>query len=94
MRRNTPQGFDDALSFSFNENLGPVGAKPGTYLARKQIIAIYKIADRIPGTIPAIKSLPTDCSAIIPYITIGMLGGIRIPKVPAAAIHPADNLML
>src|SRR4030042_2780527 len=57
-------------------------------------MAIKMAAVIIPGKIPAIKSFPIDCSVIIPYIIIGILGGINIPKVPEAAIHPVANLGL
>ena len=45
-----------------------------------------------PGNMPAIKSRPTDLSVSIAYIINPRLGGIKIPKVPPAAMQPRANL--
>lgn len=47
----------------------------------------------IPGKIPAAKSLPMDCSVSIPYTIKITLGGIRIPRLPAAATVPVARLI-
>jgi hypothetical protein len=44
---------------------------------------------RMPGTTPAMNSLPTEVSVAAPYTTITMDGGIRMPSVPALQITPA-----
>ena len=41
-----------------------------------------------PGMIPAMKSRPIDVSDAMPYRIIVMLGGMRMPSVPPAAIAP------
>ena len=41
--------------------------------------------NNIPGMIPAIKSLPIETPAILPYSTKAMLGGIIGPIVEATA---------
>ena len=42
----------------------------------------------MPGSIPAMNSLPMDCSVSIPYTINTVLGGIRIPRLPPAATVP------
>ena len=37
---------------------------------------------------PAMSSLPIDCSVITAYTTIRMLGGMSAASVPAAAMQP------
>ena len=41
-----------------------------------------------PATNPPAKSLPMDCPVIIPMTISVMLGGIRIPSVPADPMDP------
>ena len=47
-----------------------------------------KVTKTRPGIIPEIKSFPIDTSVIEAYNNIGIEGGIKIPKVPDAAIRP------
>ena len=42
---------------------------------------------RMPGTIPAINSVPTEQPASVAYMTSGMLGGMMIPSPPEFAIR-------
>jgi hypothetical protein len=49
---------------------------------------------RRPGTIPARKSSPIDCSAIIPKIIRVMLGGKITPRVPTEATIPVESCLL
>ena len=44
---------------------------------------------RIPGIIPAINRLPIEAFAVTPYTTIGIDGGISIPRYPAAEDNAA-----
>jgi hypothetical protein len=47
----------------------------------------------VAGRRPAIKIFPTDSSTRNPYKIIGILGGIRIPKVPPAAKRAVTNFL-
>ena len=46
---------------------------------------------RRPGTSPAINRSPMDVSAMEPYTTKVMEGGMMTPMAPAAAINAAEN---
>ncbi len=46
-----------------------------------------------PGMIPARKSLPMDCSVMIPKTISVTLGGIRIPSVPTEATIPVESFL-
>ena len=48
---------------------------------------------KIPGPKPAMNSAEIEVLVEIPYTTIGMLGGIIMPKVPAAQINPIENFL-
>jgi len=48
---------------------------------------MYPKANNIPGMTPAINNFPTDCSADIPYMIKGILGGIITPIIPDAAVN-------
>ena len=51
-----------------------------------------KATDRIrPGTIAAINSTPTDCSARNPYTISNRLGGISMPSTDEPATTPTEN---
>jgi hypothetical protein len=52
-----------------------------------------KAVSMIPGTMPEMRSFPTDCDVSMPKITRAMLGGISIPKVPPAAIQPVARAL-
>jgi hypothetical protein len=41
-----------------------------------------------PGLMPAMNKRPIEVSDAMPYRIIVMLGGIRMPSVPPAAIAP------
>ena len=47
-----------------------------------------------PGPYPPKNNVPTELSVVAAYITIGMLGGIIIPRQPAAHIKPYVKLLL
>src|SRR4029079_2826927 len=49
------------------------------------------VASTMPGTIPAMNSLPTDELVATAYSTIGIDGGIRMPSEPEVVITPAPN---
>src|SRR4029079_17147842 len=49
------------------------------------------VASTMPGTIPAMNSLPTDELVATAYSTIGIDGGIRMPSEPDVVITPAPN---
>src|SRR6266540_5909363 len=49
------------------------------------------LASTMPGTMPAMNSLPTDALVDTAYSTIGMDGGIRIPSEPDVVITPAPK---
>jgi hypothetical protein len=44
-----------------------------------------------PGTNPAMKSPEIDVLATTPKIINGLLGGIRIPRVPPVAATPEEK---
>ena len=46
-----------------------------------------------PGSTPAANSFPIDCSVSIPYTIKMTLGGIRMPRLPAAATVPVARPM-
>ena len=65
------------------------GATEGSIFTQAIMIPINNAARRSPGSIPAIRSFPIDCSVSIPYTTKPILGGIRKSIVaPAATIPP------
>jgi len=70
----------------------PGGARFGLRMHKRRTVATKKMLKIIPGTIPAIKSSPMDCSVRIPYTIRTVLGGIRIPSVPAAATVPVARI--
>jgi hypothetical protein len=41
-----------------------------------------------PGMMPAMNSRPIEVSLAMPYRIMVMLGGIRMPRVPPAAMAP------
>ncbi len=43
---------------------------------------------------PARKSLPMDCSVMIPKTMRVTLGGMRIPRVPTVATIPVESFLL
>jgi hypothetical protein len=45
----------------------------------------------MPGRNPAKKIRGIDCSVIEAYIIMGMLGGMRMPRVPEAQARPIEN---
>ena len=49
---------------------------------------MYITAWITPGRKPAMNSSPMDCSAMIPYRIMMVLGGMRMPSVPPAASTP------
>src|SRR4029079_7833460 len=49
------------------------------------------VASTMPGTIPAMNSLPTDELVATAYSTIGIDGGIRMPSEPEVVMTPAPN---
>ena len=61
------------------------------FLAWYAIVTIRKRASTIPGTIPAINSLPMDVDEQTPYIIMVMLGGMMTPRAPATAWMPATK---
>ena len=81
-----------AKIFSFHVALpGGTGATEGSIFTQPIMIPINNAARRRPGSIPAIRSFPIDCSVSIPYTTKPILGGIRKSIVaPAATIPPAN----
>lgn len=50
------------------------------------------IAMIMPGTTPPANILPIERLAEDPIMTIGKLGGMRIPSGPLASKHPAASL--
>ena len=48
----------------------------------------------MPGKIAAAKRSVTGTPTTGPMTTSMMLGGIRMPRVPPAAMHPADSRTL
>ena len=52
---------------------------------------MYIIAKIRPGPNAAMKSVPTGTCRRSPMMISMMLGGIRIPKVPAAQITPVAS---
>ena len=62
-------------------------------MQRIVLVITKTTARRIPGKMPAKNMVPTDTEAVTAYVTIGILGGITTPKVPAeAATAPAASL--
>src|SRR5439155_13043053 len=45
----------------------------------------------MPGTMPAMKSWPTDALVATAYITMTIDGGIRMPSAPDVVITPAPK---
>ena len=45
-----------------------------------------------PGTMPAMNSFAMDSSVMPEKMMKGILGGMRIPMLPPAAIHPVARL--
>ena len=52
---------------------------------------IRQMAKIMPGIKPPAKISPTDTPALMAYTTMGMLGGIIGPIVPATHCTPAEN---
>ena len=50
-----------------------------------------KKASMMPGTTPAMNSLPTEVLVVTEYITITIDGGIRMPSAPEVVITPAPK---
>ncbi len=46
----------------------------------------------IPGTMPAMNRSPMGCWVMNPKTTNAALGGIRIPRLPPAAMEPKDSV--
>ena len=73
---------------------GSGGASEGFKVAATKMNSRYMAASKRPGTIAAENRLPTDTESRS-AITISMIeGGIRIPKVPAAAMVPQESAWL
>src|SRR6478752_3264969 len=51
------------------------------------------MASTIPGTMPAMNSLPTEVLVETANSTIGIDGGMRIPSEPEVVITPAPNFL-
>ena len=52
---------------------------------------ISRMAVRMPGPKPPRNRPPMDVLVETPYTTMGMLGGIRMPRQPEAAIRPREK---
>jgi len=52
---------------------------------------IYSPERSSPGNMAPANNFPTEISAIGPYMTSMMLGGMRMPRVPPAATAPAES---
>ena len=67
------------------------GASAGLRHTRKSTVSESRIAIRMPGTMPAMKSAPIDVSVMTPYRMSGIEGGMRMPSVPPAAVAPSAS---
>src|SRR5665648_1288845 len=54
-------------------------------------VIIKKLAINMPGIIPAINNSPIDVPDTTPYTTMGILGGIIVPRQPLTAVNPAEK---
>ena len=57
-------------------------------MTRSKTVNDRSAAIRMPGKIPAINRSPMEVSVMTPYKIMAMLGGIKIPRVPPAAVTP------
>src|SRR5512134_3307147 len=73
---------------------GRGGASEGFSLAARKMNAIYIAASVRPGMIAAENMLPTETESRSDMTISMMLGGIRIPSVPAAAMVPQESAWL
>src|SRR5674476_1234396 len=78
-----------ALKRSPQVALGRRGKLP--LRARYQVTPPNVHASAMPGTIPAINRAPTEVLVATEYITITMLGGIRMPSAPEVVMTPAPK---
>ncbi len=78
-------------TFSLKENLGPLGPSSGLMVTQMSTAAMKNMVRMMPGRIPAMKSLPMDCSVRMPYTMKITLGGMRIPRLPAEATTPVAS---
>ena len=68
------------------------GASVGLTLHMIEMVMQKQIAKMMPGMMPAANSFPTDSPVIMPYRMKDVEGGIRMPRVPPAAMEPQDRL--
>ena len=73
---------------------GSGGASEGLSLAAKKMNSRYIAESVRPGTIAAENRLPTETVSRSAMTISMMLGGMRMPSVPAAAIVPHDSAWL
>src|SRR5512137_2322830 len=85
-------GTDDRRSFQ--ENTGPRGPRLGLILHQPTTTKKNKTAIIMPGTAPARKSLPIDCSVSIAMMIMEPAGGIKKPSVPTLATTPVESFLL
>ena len=85
---NIPQTLFKERSLSSQAKALPGGPSAGFLLHMRRIRSINSPARNKPGKIPAINKAPILVSVIIPKMIKMVLGGMRIPSVPPAAIVP------
>ena len=56
------------------------------------MVMMHRVAIMMPGRMPAANSWPMEASAMMPYRIMGVLGGIKTPRVPPMAMEPVDSL--
>ena len=80
-------------SLSFRGALCPAGPSAGLRFTQKRTTAMYRAIWIRPGIKPAMNMSPMDCPVMIPYSTMTVLGGMRMPSVPPAAMQPVARVL-
>ena len=78
---------------SFQVDLSPLGPSAGLILHQPSMMPMKNRAMIRPGTRPARKSFPIDCSVMMPKTISVTLGGMRMPRVPTMATTPVESFL-